>query len=51
MHCCFTLEQLAKIYRVSPEIIRYKMRALQLRGYEVDPQELESFDKLFRRRG
>jgi len=51
MHCCFTLEQLAKIYRVSPEIIRYKMRALQLRGYEVDPQELESFDKLFRHRG
>lgn len=49
-NCCFTLEQLARKYRVSPEIINYKMQALQLRGYAVDAQELASFDKLFRNR-
>jgi len=50
LHCCFTLDQLAHKYRVSPAIITYKMTALKLRGYAVDPQELESFDKLFRNR-
>jgi len=50
MNCCFTAEQLARRYRVSKDIINYKMRALQIRGYAVDPDELASFDTLFRNR-
>lgn len=49
-HCCFTLEELAREFGVTPSLITYKLQALKLRGYDIDAQDLESFSKLFKAR-
>lgn len=50
MHCCFTLDELARQFSVTTSLIKYKLQALSLRGYSIDTQDLESFSKLFRAR-
>lgn len=32
-HCCFTLDELAQKFGVTPSLIKYKLQALNLRGY------------------
>lgn len=36
---------------VSERVVRYKLEALRLMGYDIDPQELERFDRMFAKTG
>lgn len=48
MNCLRTFGEIAGELGTSETILRYKLEALRFRGYDIDVQELESYDKVFR---
>lgn len=48
MDCCLTIPEMAQELRVSSVIMEYKLEALRIRGYDVDPVELASYSQIFK---
>ena len=42
-----TLSQVAANLGVTERVLRYKLKALRILGYDVDAQELERYDRMF----
>lgn len=49
MDCCLSFDEMAAILNVPRVILEYKFEALRIRGYDIDPVELASFDKVFKK--
>lgn len=47
MDCCLTIPEMARELKVSSVIVEYKLEALRIRGYDVDPVELASYSRVF----
>ena len=47
-NCCKTFHDIACEIGVPERIFRYKLEAMRLRGYDIDPQELERYDEMFK---
>ena len=47
MNLCRPLPAIATELGVSERVFRYKLEALRLQGYDIDPQELECYDRMF----
>lgn len=47
-NCCKTFHEMACEVGVPERIFRYKLEAMRLRGYDIDPQELERYDEMFK---
>lgn len=48
MNCVKSLSEIAGELGANEVIIRYKLEALRLRGYDIDVQELERYDQVFK---
>lgn len=46
-NCCKTFHEMASELGVNERILRYKLEAMRMRGYDIDPQELETYNKMF----
>ena len=44
---CKTFQEMACELGVPERIFRYKLEAMRLRGYDIDPQDLERYDAMF----
>ena len=47
MDICKTLSQVAANLGTTERVLRYKLEALRILGYDVDAQELERYDRMF----
>ncbi len=47
MDICRTLSQVAANLGTTERVLRYKLEALRILGYDVDVQELERYDRMF----
>ena len=47
-NCCLTFSEIAGELGISECILRYKLEAMRLRGMDIDPQELERYNRMFR---
>jgi len=45
--CCKTFSEIAASLNVDERILRYKLESMRLRGYDIDPQELEHYSRMF----
>lgn len=45
--CCKTFSAIAAELDVDERILRYKLESMRLRGFDIDPQELEHYSKMF----
>ena len=48
MNCMRSLSEIAGELGANEVIIKYKLEALRFRGYDIDVQELERYDQIFR---
>ena len=48
MNCVNTISEIADELSANEVIIKYKFEALRIRGYDIDTQELENYNKVFR---
>ena len=48
MNCCMTFSEMAMDLGVNERIFRYKLEAMRLRGFDIDRQQLERYDRMFR---
>lgn len=46
--CCHSFREMAEHLETTETILRYKLEAMRLREYEIDRQELERYDKIFK---
>ena len=42
-----TFSEMAMDLGISERILRYKLEAMRLKGADIDPQELERYDRMF----
>lgn len=47
-NCCKTFHEMACEVGVPERIFRYKLEAMRLRGFDIDPQELERYNDMFK---
>lgn len=47
--CCKTFSEIAASLNVDERILRYKLESMRLRGFDIDPQELEHYSRMFDR--
>lgn len=47
MDCCLTIPEMAREMNVSSVVMEYKLEALRIRGYDIDPIELASYSQVF----
>ena len=47
MNCFRTFSEMSIELDVSESILRYKLEAMNLKGYDIDRQELEHYDRVF----
>lgn len=48
MNCCKSFSQMAAELGTTETILRYKLEAMRLRGEDIDRQELEHYDQVFK---
>lgn len=48
MGCCLSCREMADQLGTSETIVKYKLEALRIRGYDIDTLELERYDRVFR---
>lgn len=48
MNCCRSFSEIASELGVSERILRYKLEAMRIRGFDIDRQELEDYSKMFK---
>ena len=48
VNCGRTFGEMASVLGVPERLFRYKLEAMRLRGFEIDPQELERYNKVFK---
>ena len=46
-NCCKTFSEMAAELDISESILRYKLEALNMKGMDIDRQELERYDRIF----
>ena len=51
MNMCRPISDIAMELGVSERVLRYKLEALRLQGYDIDPQELEQYERMFENTG
>ena len=51
MNICRPISDIAMELGVSERVFRYKLEALRLQGYDIDPQELERYERMFENTG
>ena len=47
MNCVLSLSEIAHEIGTSETILKYKLEAMRIRGYDIDIQELERYDRVF----
>lgn len=48
MNCCKSFSEMASELNTTDTILRYKLEAMRLRGEDIDRQELERYDQVFK---
>lgn len=48
LNCCKTFSEMAAELNTTETILRYKLEAMRLRGEDIDRQELEHYDQVFK---
>ena len=48
MNSCLSFSEMAARLGTTETILRYKLEAMRLRGRDIDPQELERYDQVFK---
>lgn len=48
MHCIKSFSEIAGELGTNEIILKYKLEAMRIRGYDIDAQELEQYNKVFR---
>ena len=48
MNCCKSFFEMASELNTTETVLRYKLEAMRLRGEDIDRQELERYDQVFK---